>query len=111
MAAMSLATDITMGQPMEDGLAVCLLATRVAEELGLPDPERERVFYTAANAERRYLARRPGDAAGSSPPWRRQPLCRSQRRGAARGSAEMNETEEAEADAQAEELTATIEAL
>ena len=30
MAAMSLATDITMGQPMEDGLAVCLLATRVA---------------------------------------------------------------------------------
>jgi hypothetical protein len=67
MAAMSLATDITMGQPMEDGLAVCLLATRVAEELGLPDPERERVFDTAllrhigCTADMHVLAAMAGD--------------------------------------------------
>jgi HD-GYP domain-containing protein (c-di-GMP phosphodiesterase class II) len=70
MAAMSLATDITMGQPMEDGLAVCLLATRVAEELGLPDPERERVFYTAllrhigCTADMHVLAAMAGDDVG-----------------------------------------------
>jgi DNA-binding CsgD family transcriptional regulator len=70
MAAMSLATDITMGQPMEDGLAVCLLATGLAEELGMPDPERERVFYTAllrhigCTADMHVLAAMVGDDVG-----------------------------------------------
>ncbi len=70
MAAMSLATDITMGQPMEDGLAVCLLATGLAEELGMPDPERERVFYTAllrhigCTADMHVLAAMAGDDVG-----------------------------------------------
>jgi HD-GYP domain-containing protein (c-di-GMP phosphodiesterase class II) len=47
MAAMSLATDVSMGQPMEEGLAVCLLATRLAERLGLPGSDRVHVYYTA----------------------------------------------------------------
>jgi HD-GYP domain-containing protein (c-di-GMP phosphodiesterase class II) len=47
MAAMSLATDVSMGQPMEEGLAVCLLATRLAGELGLSEPDRVHVYYTA----------------------------------------------------------------
>jgi len=70
MAAMSLATDISMGQPMEDGLAVCLLATRLAEGLGMPEPERERVYYTAllrhigCTADMHVLAAMAGDDVG-----------------------------------------------
>jgi len=47
MAAMSLATDIAVGLPMEDGLLICLLATRLAEVLGLSDVDRFHVFYGA----------------------------------------------------------------
>ncbi|HYU58405.1 MAG TPA: HD domain-containing phosphohydrolase, partial [Actinomycetota bacterium] len=47
MAVMSLATDVSMGQPMEESLAVCLLATRLADELGLSDADRVHVYYTA----------------------------------------------------------------
>lgn len=67
MAAMSLATDIANGQPMEDGLAVCLLATRLAEMLGLSEPERVRVYYSAllrhigCTAEMHMLAAAVGD--------------------------------------------------
>jgi HD-GYP domain-containing protein (c-di-GMP phosphodiesterase class II) len=70
MAALSLATDITMGAPMEDGLAVCLLATRLAEELGLPERERVRVYYGAllrhvgCTADMHVLAAAVGDDVG-----------------------------------------------
>jgi HD-GYP domain-containing protein (c-di-GMP phosphodiesterase class II) len=47
MATMSLATDISMDQPMEEGVLVCLLATRLAEVLGLSEPERVHVYYSA----------------------------------------------------------------
>ena len=47
MAAMSLATDVGMGQPMEQGLGVCLLAVRFGEELGLGDEELQRVYDIA----------------------------------------------------------------
>ncbi len=47
MAAMSLATDLSMGQPMEEGLAVCLLATRLAGVLEMSEVERVHVYYTA----------------------------------------------------------------
>jgi HD-GYP domain-containing protein (c-di-GMP phosphodiesterase class II) len=67
MAALSLATDISMGQPMEDGLAVCLLATRLAEVLGLSEPDRVHVYYSAllrhigCTADMHVLAAAVGD--------------------------------------------------
>jgi hypothetical protein len=47
MAALSLATDVGMGQPMEQGLGVCLLAVRFGAELGLGDEELGRVYDMA----------------------------------------------------------------
>jgi len=47
MAAMSLATDISMDQPMEEGVTICLLATRLAGVLGLSELERVHVYYGA----------------------------------------------------------------
>jgi HD-GYP domain-containing protein (c-di-GMP phosphodiesterase class II) len=47
MAAMSLATDVGMGQPMEQGLGVCLVAVRFGEELGLGDEDLRRVYDVA----------------------------------------------------------------
>jgi HD-GYP domain-containing protein (c-di-GMP phosphodiesterase class II) len=47
MAAMSLATDVGMGQPMEQGLGVCLVAVRFGEGLGLDDGELRRLYDIA----------------------------------------------------------------
>ena len=47
MAAMSLAVDIGMGQPMEHGLGVCLLAVRFGDDLGLSAAELQEVFEIA----------------------------------------------------------------
>jgi HD-GYP domain-containing protein (c-di-GMP phosphodiesterase class II) len=47
MAAMSLATDIGMGQPLEQGLGICLLSVRFGEQLGLADAELQRVYDIA----------------------------------------------------------------
>lgn len=47
IAALSLATDLGMGQPMEQALRTCLLATRAASDLGLDDDARSDVFYLA----------------------------------------------------------------
>jgi HD-GYP domain-containing protein (c-di-GMP phosphodiesterase class II) len=47
LAALSLATDVGMGQPMEQGLGVCLLAVRFGAELGLGDEELGRVYDMA----------------------------------------------------------------
>src|SRR5690348_262700 len=45
MAAVSLATDIGMAQPLESGLATCLVATALAERLGLDPSERQRTYH------------------------------------------------------------------
>lgn len=47
MAALSLATDVGMAQPLEQGLGVCVLAVRFAEELGVSDEERCRIHRIA----------------------------------------------------------------
>lgn len=45
--ALSLATDLGTGQPMEHALAVCWVSLRVAEDLGVRESERSTVFYSA----------------------------------------------------------------
>lgn len=47
MAALSLAIDVGMAQPIEQGLATCLLAMRLAGALGLGEAELIRVYYLA----------------------------------------------------------------
>jgi len=47
VAALSLATDLALGQPLESGLAVCRVALALAEEAGLDEAERERVYHVA----------------------------------------------------------------
>jgi hypothetical protein len=47
MATMSIAVDIGMGQPMEQGLGVCLLAVRFGELVGLGGDELQGVFEVA----------------------------------------------------------------
>ena len=46
-AALSLAGDLGMGQPQETTTRSCLLATALAREMGIPDPDLPGVFYTA----------------------------------------------------------------
>ncbi len=43
---LALATDLAMGQPLEHGLRVAVLAVRVAEAMGLSEDDRAAVFYT-----------------------------------------------------------------
>ncbi|MEU2039276.1 HD domain-containing phosphohydrolase [Nocardia niwae] len=47
LAALSLTTDLATGSPFETGLATCLVATDLAERIGLPDAERRAVFHAA----------------------------------------------------------------
>src|SRR3984885_5521105 len=47
VAALSLGIDLGFGQPMEHVLRQCLIALRLAERIGLDEPERAIVFYTA----------------------------------------------------------------
>jgi HD-GYP domain-containing protein (c-di-GMP phosphodiesterase class II) len=47
MAAMSIAVDIGMGQPIEQGLGVCLVAVRFGELLGLDSDDLQAVFEIA----------------------------------------------------------------
>lgn len=47
IAALSLATDLGTGQPMEHALRVCLLAVALGGELGLDEQERCDVYYVA----------------------------------------------------------------
>jgi HD-GYP domain-containing protein (c-di-GMP phosphodiesterase class II) len=47
LAMLSLASDLGLGQPMEYLLHSCLLATRVAERLGLGEQDQAAVYYTA----------------------------------------------------------------
>src|SRR6185436_13429129 len=45
MAALSLATDLGMGQPLEFALTSCVLATRLGESLGMPESDLRDVYY------------------------------------------------------------------
>jgi HD-GYP domain-containing protein (c-di-GMP phosphodiesterase class II) len=47
MAALSLATDLGMGQPLEQALRTCLIATALGERLGLDGEEQSEVYYVA----------------------------------------------------------------
>ena len=45
-AALSLTTDLAMGQSLEHGLRTALLALRTAQAMGLPEDDQVAVFYT-----------------------------------------------------------------
>jgi HD-GYP domain-containing protein (c-di-GMP phosphodiesterase class II) len=47
VSALSLATDLGMGQPLEQALRTCLLAVAAGRELGLETPVRSDVYYLA----------------------------------------------------------------
>ena len=47
VAALSLGVDLGFGQPMEHVLRECMIALRLAEQLGLDDAERSTVYYAA----------------------------------------------------------------
>ena len=67
MAALSLATDLGMGQPMEFALSSCILGVRLAEKCGYSDEALREVYYQAllryigCNAETDWLASIVGD--------------------------------------------------
>src|SRR5215217_1388020 len=62
MAALSLATDLGMGQPLEFALCSCVLAVRLGDLCGLSESELREVYYQAllryigCNAETHMLA-------------------------------------------------------
>src|SRR3954467_9479598 len=47
VGALSLGIDLGFGQPMEHVLRQCLIALRLADQMGLDDRERTTVYYTA----------------------------------------------------------------
>lgn len=47
MAALSLATDLGMGQPLEQALRTCLIAIQLAKRMGLAKGKISEVFYVA----------------------------------------------------------------
>src|ERR1043165_925367 len=47
MAALSLATDLGMGQPLEQALRTCLIALALGDRLGLPPDDLSDVYYVA----------------------------------------------------------------
>src|SRR5579859_1583765 len=67
IAALSLATDLGMGQPLEYALCVCVLSVRLGEALGLSEKELHEVYYlallrhTGCNAETYRIADLLGD--------------------------------------------------
>lgn len=67
MAALSLATDLGMGQPLEFALCSCVLSVRLGESLGLDEEGLRDVYYQAllrfigCNAETYALAALVGD--------------------------------------------------
>jgi HD-GYP domain-containing protein (c-di-GMP phosphodiesterase class II) len=47
VASLSLGIDLGFGQPMEHVLRQCLIALRLGEQLGLDEPARATIYYTA----------------------------------------------------------------
>ena len=73
VGALSLATDLAMGQPLEHGLRTAVLAVRTAQAMGLPDDDLVTVFYTGllhfagCTAESEIDARFFGDELSARP--------------------------------------------
>jgi HD-GYP domain-containing protein (c-di-GMP phosphodiesterase class II)/DNA-binding CsgD family transcriptional regulator len=73
VGALSLATDLAMGQPLEHGLRTAVLAVRIARVLGLPEDDQVTVFYTGllhfagCTAESEIDARFFGDELAARP--------------------------------------------
>jgi HD-GYP domain-containing protein (c-di-GMP phosphodiesterase class II)/DNA-binding CsgD family transcriptional regulator len=73
VGALSLATDLAMGQPLEHGLRTGVLAVRIAQAMGLPDDDQVSVFYTGllhfagCTAESEIDARFFGDELSARP--------------------------------------------
>jgi HD-GYP domain-containing protein (c-di-GMP phosphodiesterase class II) len=71
--ALSLATDLAMGQPLEHGLRTAMLALRAAQAMDLPEDEQVTVFYTGVlhfagcTAESEIDARFFGDELAARP--------------------------------------------
>jgi HD-GYP domain-containing protein (c-di-GMP phosphodiesterase class II) len=67
IAALSLATDLGMGQPLEWALCACVLAVRLGDALGFGQEELRETYYQAllryigCNAETHWLAALAGD--------------------------------------------------
>ncbi len=67
MAALSVASDLAMGQPLDYALCSCVLAMRIGAELGLDTDEQHDVYYQAllryigCNAETDRMAAIAGD--------------------------------------------------
>ena len=70
LAALSLATDLGMGQPSGHAVQTCVLSVRLARDLGLPDDQVSDVFYVAllrylgCTADASEVARLSGDEIG-----------------------------------------------
>src|SRR5438105_1132574 len=58
VAALSLATDLGMGQPLEFALRTCVLAVRLGELLGLHERELRDIYYVALLRSAARLKRR-----------------------------------------------------
>src|SRR5581483_563946 len=73
VGVLSLATDLSMGQPLEHGLRTTMLALRLAQATGLPEDEQVTVYYTGilhfagCTAESEIDARFFGDELRSRP--------------------------------------------
>ena len=67
MAALSIATDLGMGQPLETALSTCIVAMRLGTTLGLDDDAMRDIYYQSllrfigCNAETHLLAALVGD--------------------------------------------------
>jgi HD-GYP domain-containing protein (c-di-GMP phosphodiesterase class II)/DNA-binding CsgD family transcriptional regulator len=73
VGALSLATDLAMGQPLEHGLRTAMLAVRLARAMGLPEDDQVTAFYTGllhfagCTAESEIDARFFGDELSARP--------------------------------------------
>ena len=73
VGVLSLATDLSMGQPLEHGLRTAMLALRLAQAMGLSEDDQVTVFYTGllhfagCTAESEIDARFFGDEMAARP--------------------------------------------
>jgi hypothetical protein len=81
MAALSLATDLGLGRPLEHELGVCLAAVELADRLGCSAEERSDVYYVALLAHVGCTAAAPlwtwapGSCCRTAPPSTLTPTC------------------------------------
>jgi hypothetical protein len=68
MAALSIATDLGMGQPLETALSTCVVAMRLGEALNLDDDTLRDVYYQALL---RYIGCNSDADVRASGPWHR----------------------------------------